>query len=72
MNQCIKCGNESYSTIVIYTETTFGHGDSSHKSYVKCKCGNKSKESGGYGLFSDKALREAQSNWNTENEKNKK
>jgi hypothetical protein len=67
MNKCRKCGNTNYSTIAIHTETTFGHGDSTHKCYVKCKCGNKSDEFSNWGLFSDKAFREAQANWNEQN-----
>lgn len=67
MNKCINCGNNNYSTIVIHTETTFGHGDSSHRCYVKCQCGNTTTSFSGYGLFSDKALREAQSEWNKQN-----
>ena len=70
MNQCTKCGNQSYSRIIIYTETTFGHGDSGHKCYVRCiECGNASKEEFGYGLFDDKTFRKAQQNWNDENKK---
>lgn len=67
MNQCIQCGNRNYSTIVIHTETTFGHGDSSHRCYVQCKCGYRSKEHWGRGLFEDETFRAAQNSWNEEN-----
>lgn len=67
MNQCTKCGNVSYSDIVIHTETTFGHGDSSHKCYTQCKCGHRTKEFWGYGLFDDVTFRKAQAAWNDAN-----
>jgi len=67
MNKCKKCGNSNYSTLVLFTESTFGHGDSTHKCYVKCQCGNKSKEFTGWGLFEDKNLRLAQKDWNNDN-----
>lgn len=68
MNTCKDCGNVNNSTIVIFTETTFGHGDSTHVCYVKCtQCGNTSKKETDWGLFSDKTFRAAQGNWNKEN-----
>lgn len=75
MNQCSKCGNRSYSAIVIFTETTFGHGDSSHKTYVKCthknidgvECGNRTEDVWGRDLFADADLRKAQALWNAQN-----
>lgn len=67
MNKCNKCGNINYSTLKIITETTFGHGDSTHVCYVKCECGNTSKKFSNYGLFSDNAFRSAQKDWNDQN-----
>lgn len=68
MNNCNKCGEKSLSQITIFTETNFGQGDSTHKTYVKCKtCGNESASFGGYGFFNDKGLREAQADWNKNN-----
>ncbi len=68
MNPCIRCGNKSWSDIVIFTETTFGQGDSTHKCYVKCgKCGAKSREFSDWGLFEDTTLRAAQLDWNDNN-----
>ncbi len=68
MNKCSKCGEMAYARLVIFTETTFGHGESFHKTYVKCtNCGNKSKEFGYYNWFRDEDLRKAQDSWNEEN-----
>jgi len=68
MNPCSLCGNGNYSELVIVTETTFGHGDSTHQCYAKCmRCNNTSREEGGWGLFSEAAFRKAQDNWNNEN-----
>lgn len=69
MNNCRICngGNAGHK---IVTETEFGHGDSTHKCYVECECGNRSSQSentSNYGLFSDKAFRAAIENWNKEN-----
>lgn len=71
MNKCKNCGNMNYSTLVIFTETTFGHGDSTHECYVKCtECGNRSKSVSGWGVFQADSFRSAQKNWNNENETN--
>lgn len=68
MNPCKKCGEVSLGKLVIFTETTFGHGDSGHITYVKCtNCDSTSASFSGYGLFDDKDLRKAQSDWNRNN-----
>ena len=75
MNKCKECGNQSLGHIVIFTETTFGHGDSGHETYVKCtnklpdgtECGNKTSSYSGYGFFEDTDLRKAQAEWNKNN-----
>jgi hypothetical protein len=60
-----KCYNAGINNSKIITETSFGHGDSSHITYVKCFiCGRKSKEFSNYGFFDDKSLRLAQENFN--------
>lgn len=61
-HECYRAGiNESK----IITETTFGHGDSTHITYVMCSiCGKRSEEFGNYGLFENSSLRKAQENWN--------
>lgn len=64
MNKC-KCGEVSYSNIVFVTEMTFGHGDSTHVTFVRCRtCGNKTSEHGGWGWHDDKDIRKAQDEWN--------
>jgi predicted nucleic-acid-binding Zn-ribbon protein len=68
MDNCKKCGNGNASTIVYFTETTFGHGDSTHRCYVKClQCGNTSKEESNWGIFEMSTFRKAQQNWIEEN-----
>ena len=69
MNKCKNCGNKSLGSITFITKTNFGHGDSSHITYVECeKCGNKSKQEQDLGIFEMKTFRKAQDNWNNENE----
>lgn len=64
MNPCKECGS-NINTII--TETSFGHGDSGHKTYVKCNCGATSKEFSYWGFFRDEDLRSAQDDWNKNN-----
>ena len=65
MNPCKGCGTISLANIIIHTETTFGHGDSSHKTYVKCAvCGTQTVPTWGYGFFEDSDLRKVQEWWN--------
>lgn len=65
MNNCHVC---KHPIIIYFTETTFGHGDSTHKCYGKCaKCGNTSTPVTNWGIFEIKTFREAQDNWNKEN-----
>lgn len=60
-----KCWRAGTNDSVIVTETTFGHGDSSHVTYIHCKiCGRISKRFEGWGFFDDKDLRKAQEDWN--------
>jgi hypothetical protein len=67
MQACKQCGNSNHSTIIIHTETTFGHGDSTHICYVECECGNRSAQESNWGIFEMGTFRKAQSNWNEEN-----
>ncbi len=68
MNKCKKCKTADYSRLVIVTETTFGHGDSQHTTYVECKtCGNRSGSFTDHGFFEDRDLRKAQAHWNDQN-----
>jgi len=62
MNKCKQCG---HIHIIIFTETTFGHGDSQHTCYAKCKqCGRRSEEFTDHNLCDDKTIRKAQASWN--------
>jgi hypothetical protein len=60
-----KCSPAGINESIIYTETRFGHGDSSHVCYVKCSiCNKSSRPFGNYGLFEPSSLREAQRDFN--------
>lgn len=63
-----KCWEAGIGESKIITETTFGQGESFHRTFVKCEiCGKESKKFGGYDWFKDKDLRSAQEDWNTNN-----
>lgn len=70
--KCKSCGNVDATKIKYITETTFGHGDSTHTCYVMCVCGNRSKSESDWGIFEMKTFRKAQENWEKENAEWKK
>ena len=59
------CYEAGINSSPIITRVQFGHGDSSHQTYVICEiCGKIGEKFGGYGFFENSDLRKAQESWN--------
>lgn len=58
------CCEAGVNSSPIITRIQFGHGDSSHETYVICeKCGRKGEAFHNYGFFENSDLRKAQESW---------
>lgn len=58
------CGKAGTKETPIISKTYFGHGDSTHETYVECLiCGKKSNSFSDWSFPSNKTIRLAQDDW---------